>query len=95
VSLARKGSKAITVGGTRYRWTVSEDSGYKVVVVEHSSGRGQRLEAQTPATEDWHAVAIRPAHVEELIKLAAAGGWTPQESGPPFRIGVPGQLPDN
>ncbi len=92
MALARKGSKTITVDGICYRWTVSEDSGWKVVVVQHESGRGQRLEANTPVADDWHEVAIRPAHVEELIQLAVAEGWAPEEPGPPVRISVPVRL---
>jgi hypothetical protein len=46
MSLARKGSRSIAVGGQKFRWAVSPDSGYMVLVAELADEPGQRLEAQ-------------------------------------------------
>lgn len=85
MAIARKGSRLITVDGVSYRWVVSEDSGYKVVVVQHGSGRGQRLEATTTYGDaGFPGLAVRPADVRRLIEMALEDGWAPDSDGPPF-----------
>lgn len=77
MAIAGKGSRPITVDEVGYRWTVSEDSGYKVVVVQHQSGSGPRLEVRTPYGPTWAAVAIGPGIVARLIRMAITDGWRP------------------
>lgn len=86
VAIARRGSKRITVADVEYRWAVSEDSGYKVIVVQHASGSGQRLEARTSVSVDYRQIAVRPGAVAKLIEAAIDEGWEPESSGPPFRL---------
>lgn len=43
MTLAKKGTRIITVNETTYRWVVSPDSGYLHLVVEHKDLPGQRL----------------------------------------------------
>lgn len=86
MAVARRGSKLITVGGVSYRWVVSEDSGFKVIVVQHASGSGQRLEASTSIIDDFIHQAVRPGAVQRLIELALARGWSPDANGPPMKL---------
>lgn len=45
MALAKKGSRRITVDGVLYRWVLSPDDGYMVLVTESADASGQRLEA--------------------------------------------------
>ncbi|MCP5031606.1 MAG: hypothetical protein GY939_07350 [Actinomycetia bacterium] len=87
MALSRKKSRQIVVEGISYRWAVSMDSGYDVVVVQHDSGTGQRLEAQTSL---WRRPGehrrITPAGVSALITYALTNGWVPDSLGPPMRV---------
>ena len=47
MALSTRNSRRIVVDGVPYRWVLSMDSGYAMVTVQHGSGSGQRLEAQT------------------------------------------------
>ncbi len=89
MGLAKKGSRLFVVGDAEYRWAVSPDSGYTVLVVESASDPGQRLEAyldyetQPPNVE---AVQITPAVVRRVVVRAVSAGWRPREKGlKPFR----------
>ncbi len=84
MGLARKGSRKITVDRTQYRWVLSPDSGYVVLVVELLDSPGQRLEAYSDLPS-----SITPSFVARVIRLALRQNWQPAESGlPPFRIGA-------
>ena len=88
MGLARKGSRKITVDGIEYRWVLSPDSGYVVLVVELSEHPGQRLQAISDS--EWYERspnAVTPALVARVIHLALQEGWRSSEKGlPPFRI---------
>jgi len=84
MTLAKKGSKPITVEGTDYRWAVSPDSGYAVLVVQSASGRGAKLIIYV----DWSRykysfshttgiIEIKPSLVGRLIGQARRKGWQP------------------
>jgi hypothetical protein len=88
MGLARRGSRRITVDGTDYRWVLSPDSGYVVLVVELLENPGQRLEALSDM--GWHdrePLSVTPGLVARVIRLALQQNWQPAETGlPPFRI---------
>lgn len=46
MALAKKGSRTLITGGVQYRWVVSPDSGYMVLVVIDDESSGQKLEVQ-------------------------------------------------
>ena len=91
MALPRKGTRSITVDGTAYRWTVSPDSGYMVLVVELAREPGQRLLANfeygdvyAPAGANAvHIVAQRttltPGVVARTIREGLRRGWLPAE----------------
>jgi hypothetical protein len=87
VTLARKGTRRITVDGAKYVWKVSVDSGYFTLVVELESGAGQRLEARTQyARHRGDKRSITPAGVAAVIRMAVREGWTPGVKVSPYRM---------
>lgn len=94
MALSKKASRTIKVGTATYRWLVSEDSGYSVLVVQSESGFGQILEVII----DWEStvgdkisnslgpVAVTPSIVSSTINQAVHGGWDPSAAiTKPFR----------
>ncbi len=90
MAMSKKSSRSISVDGHSYRWAVSEDSGYSVLVVQDGSGKGSKLEVQVPwAASDIGAdigpVAVTPAKVVSAIQQALRLGWDPQVRDISFR----------
>lgn len=89
MTLARKGSRGITVDGVAYRWVVSPDDGYMVLVVQMCDQPGQRLEAffkyRDITVPGGHIVgqlcSIRPGVVRAVILAALQRGWQPSVRG--------------
>ena len=89
MALAKRGSRRITVEGVVYRWAVSPDDGFMVLVVERAEAPGQRLEAffgygdirepdraGTTRTVGQGCV-IGPGVVRLVVLSALANGWRP------------------
>lgn len=92
MSLAVKGSRTITVDETTYRWAVSPDSGYDVLVVQGAGGKGAKLftaidntDARYTSANDNGIFAITPALVTSIIRQARENGWNPNKTGPDIR----------
>ena len=88
MSLAAKSSRTINVDGEAYRWAVSPDSGYDVLVVQAADGTGAKLlttvdySGITYATADANGVlAITPGLVVSVIRQANENGWQPNRTG--------------
>ena len=87
------------MSGIVYRWVVSPDSGYAVVVVEHELNPGERLygycnpypdprssDSGEPPLNTIHQT-ISPRAVTRLIRAALERGWQPVKKGAgEFRI---------
>jgi hypothetical protein len=98
MGLPKKGTRRIRVEGHDYRWAVSPDSGYMVLVIEQANDPGQRLEAvfrygdvSTDPSGHVHGTGqrrrITPAVVRQAILAGLRGGWKPAERGrKPLRI---------
>lgn len=89
MGLARKGSRLIRLNNATFRWTVSPDDGYMVIVVESEEHAGQRMEAYVEYHEeaDQSHARITPAVARRAIELALDDGWQPERVGfPPFRL---------
>lgn len=90
LALARKGSRTLVTGGVRYRWVVSPDSDFIVLVVLDDEWPGQKLEVQT----DYDDLSIPQKHrqitpdfVVGCIEEALQRGWQPRIPGlKPFCI---------
>ena len=99
MGLAKRGTRRIAVDGAAYRWVVSPDDGYMVLVAELADSPGQRLEAFfryhdvcEPAGAGAVRIvgqrrSVRPGVVREVLVAALARGWQPARPGlPPFRV---------
>jgi hypothetical protein len=88
MGLAKKGSRLISIDGVTYRWVVSPDSGYMVLVAELNDEPRQRLEAVFGYDNHPEELGpISPGVVRQVIVAAIHRGWKPSQSGrPPFRL---------
>lgn len=88
MSFAAKNSRAITVDGISYRWALSPDSGYDVLVVQSASGVGVKLRvyiaystvAYSGAEPDGR-LSVTPGLVTAIIRQACEHAWLPSEKG--------------
>jgi hypothetical protein len=88
MGLAKKGSRKIRVENSEFRWVVSPDSGFMVIVIETAKDPGQRLFIQIGYNDTRSASGycvqtqkITPALVRQIILKAQAIGWTPSKRG--------------
>lgn len=102
MSLSKRKSRKISVDGEDYRWSPSRDSGYMVLVVQHISGKGKKLEVIISDDEnivvengtysieigDQNKLIITPKLVEILIRDSIYLGWNPSEKGPPAELSL-------
>ena len=89
MSLAAKGSRPITIDGDAYRWAVSPDSGYNVIVVQAATGDGAKLLVYVSYSNIRYAsadadgqLAVTPALVTSIIRQGRQNGWQPDQNGP-------------
>ncbi|MEU9616240.1 hypothetical protein AB0D56_32555 [Streptomyces sp. NPDC048209] len=99
MTLARKGSRRISVDGVTYRWTVRGRATYTrglawrplAYAVEHGGTSGATLVVTTnqPHPSNWFVLparAVFPAAVAVAIRTARASGWAPEKPGQPFHL---------
>ena len=99
MTLPRKDSRPITVGGVGYRWLVrgrpTYDQGLGCsplrVAVEHARQPGAVLVVSLPSAHpsNWvgaPGVAVRPGMVACAITRALAEGWQPTQPGKPMMV---------
>lgn len=94
MAISRKNSRRIVVDDAAYRWSVSEDSGYSKLVIQHAAGRGQKLEITVRWTVGWtltvdghvsHSIgpaSVTPAMVKSVIRFAGSLGWQAERPHP-------------
>jgi hypothetical protein len=91
MSIAKKGARKITVGGTTYLWrirqkpTYDQDMGWTnmAVAIQRGTENGSTLIVVTPflrstLSKSMHG-SVTPADVESYIRTALARGWDPLE----------------
>lgn len=99
MGLAKRGSRCLVIDGVAYRWVVSPDDGYMVLVAELAEEPGQRLEAYFSYHDVYEQQGagvsrivgqrriIRPGIVKATIQAALGRGWKPSQGGlPALRI---------
>ena len=98
MALPKKGTRRIHVDGGDYRWAVSPDSGYMVVVIEGASASRRRLfvvtdyrDLLTPSADGAgfemnQQRQITPAYVRRCILAGLAAGWDPLKPGSDFEL---------
>src|SRR5260221_3119331 len=99
MALVRKGSRAITVDGLRFRWSVRLKPTYSQAndwsplsyAVEGVGDGGSLLHVTLtrPRPDNWMlepSFPLRPREVAQTIRRALKLGWKPFEHGPPFEF---------
>jgi hypothetical protein len=105
VTLARKGTRRITVDDVAYRWTVLNKTteldgiGWSPLtfVVEHADTPGAALVVSLPDADpaSWAGFperlpgSVHPRTVAAAIRRALAQGWQPSRRGPRFLLTQP------
>jgi hypothetical protein len=88
--LRKKNSRIITVENVRYRWVISPNNGYCVLVVQKDEVAGSKLEVYFntdinsfwvtfPNVADLNLKLLKPKEVESIIRQALEQGWKPDE----------------
>lgn len=101
MTLAKKGSRRITVDGVQFRWmirrrpTYSQALGWSPLrfVVERAEEPGACLVAELPGLHlgNWFSVSadpVLPAAVAARIQKALLAGWQPMSPGPPWTMAL-------
>jgi hypothetical protein len=99
MALAKKGTRLINIDGTAYRWAVSPDDGFMVLVAELARRPGRRLEAFFRYHDIYEPDgpgalrivgqrrSIGPRAVRTVVLAALVRGWQPAARGRgPYRI---------
>ena len=99
MAILKRGSRAIVVDGTGYRWNVRRKPTYRqdmgwsrlFVGVEQSDCRGSVLIGGLPQFHSANSVGkpiipVLPGQVRLLIRAALAAGWKPEKAGKPFLL---------
>ena len=93
MTIARKGTRAITIDAIEYRWLVRLGKHHDLyLIIELTNESGQLLIAKLR-----QATIVTPWLVKKAIDYALGQGWQPQQSGPDFIIRIYGSLqtPEN
>jgi len=91
MGLSKRKSRKINVDGHDYLWSPSKDSGYVILLVQDSSGKGAKLEivisndkniiiengSYSIEVGDANKTIITPKLVEKMIKDSINMGWKP------------------
>jgi hypothetical protein len=102
MTLARKGTRPITVDDVPYRWKVRHKPSYgqgigessMIFAVERADRPGTTLVVSLPWAHpsNWLGLpsgAVRPSMVADAIRCALAQGWQPSQPGPTFVLSSP------
>ncbi|MBY0013939.1 hypothetical protein [Paenibacillus typhae] len=103
MTINKKDGRKITVNAEPYIWAISPDSGYIVMVAEHESVKGRRLEVyiqsdidsfwvNVPHTEHLNQKIVRPKDAAHFINQAIERGWNPQEKDAPAVFVLDGDI---
>lgn len=100
MTLPKKGTRAVDVGGVTYRWHVRRKPTYAqaieigpMCVAIEQAGDGPRcvlvVALGVTRPDNWidpHQTALKPAEVKVIISRALTAGWEPERAGPPFEF---------
>ncbi|MEU8280290.1 hypothetical protein ACFYOK_20680 [Microbispora bryophytorum] len=101
MTIPRKGSRPITVDGVAYRWRIRHKPTYHqgngwsplTFAVQSAEGPGRVLLVSLPflRPDAWlgeRTMAVRPALVAAVIRVALQHGWDPRQAGLAVDLGV-------
>ena len=99
MTLAKKGSRPITIDGKRYRWTVRDRPTYAqgigqshlYVAVECAEAPSCILHIVLPALrrDNWLLLpghVVKPNDLARWVPKALAAGWVPSQKGSAFEL---------
>jgi hypothetical protein len=98
MTMAKKGSRLITIDGTQYRWKVRGRPTYSQLLtwtpltfaVENAAEPGSLLTVSTnfdhPHSIGDRPGVILPATVVSAVRTALSQGWQPSPPGPAFPL---------
>lgn len=102
MTLSNRNSRKIVVNDEEYRWSPSQDSGFMVLIVQHVSGNGKKLEVVISDDKNiivengsysiqvgcTNKLLITPKLVQTIISDALTMGWCPDKLGPPVELSL-------
>ena len=99
MTLARKGTRAISVDGVGFRWKIRGRPTYcqglgwvpLTFVAESANGQGSLLVVELPVAHpgnwlDLPTASVTPSLVASSIRSAVDTGWLPEQPGPVLRV---------
>jgi hypothetical protein len=95
MTLRKKGSRTIRIKNEVFRWTISPDSGYVVLVIENNKIKGSKIKVYIdtdindfwvnfPEVENMNLKIIKPKDVEFIITKANEQNWDSTKLGKPM-----------
>ncbi|ASS49695.1 MAG: hypothetical protein A3D31_08945 [Candidatus Fluviicola riflensis] len=95
MTLSKKKSRLITINTNVYRWVISPNDGYIVLVAHREDVQGQKLEVyvnseinsfwvEFPYTSNLNLKILNPKDAETIIRQALNLGWNPETKGKPL-----------
>ncbi|WP_433512465.1 hypothetical protein ACQP2T_53480 [Nonomuraea sp. CA-143628] len=101
MTMPKKGSRLITVGGTAFRWRVRHKPTHRqgdnrpplTFTVERAEEPGNVLVVSLPCArpDNWHGertIVVRPVLVAGCVERALEQGWNSGQRGSPFTLTV-------
>jgi len=96
MTISKRNSRRIIINDEYFRWAISPGSGYLVLVVEHETIKGQKIEVYInsdinnlwvnfPLIENMNLRLVKPSAVRKMIIEAIYMGWNYKEPGKPIK----------
>lgn len=95
MTLIKKATRTIKINNETFRWVISPNNDYIVLVVENNDIKGSKINVYIetdidkywinfPKVENMNLKVIKPKDVEFIIKQAIKQGWDSKKSGKPI-----------
>jgi hypothetical protein len=95
MTLQKRNSRTILIDNIRYRWLISPNKKFVIVVVQQEKANGQKIEVHVatdihsywiefPYTENLNLKVITPKDTAAIIRQALTLGWQPENPGKPL-----------
>ncbi len=105
MTIPKKGSRYLWVGGVEYAWRIRKKPTYaqgafssamRLAVQCRSEANGPRsvlvVSLCVRRPDNWvapHQTAVTPAVIRDIVERALAAGWAPTSGGTPFSFDYP------
>lgn len=101
MAISKKNARQIVINDHVYHWSLSQDSGYVVLIIQHHLGQGQKLEIVITddenhveysgidlTSDETKKTTITPKIVQIIINDALKIGWKPTVSKSPLQLSL-------